>query len=322
MHLQRGQSMVEYTVVVTAVVAALLMTPVSDDLNAIELLLRSVKRNYEGYSYNISGVHYYEPNERAASSAGESSVPFNFQALESTSANIASVDPGPDLLDYEPSPLRSNPSIVTDANGAVIGTVTTNGDVINDSGDVIASVAGGTAIDSYGTQVGYVGYNVIDSTNTVRPIEAFIQKSMNGRVLAVYFGYLLDGVLYDRFTLRRIGEFSSSSVAGGELNLIDGGSVVVTREETVARVFDYNAFITGGARSEIGLSTIRGAGTQTESFDFYEQTAVDGDGLLANDYQFDGAIVIDDLRLGCVCVFENTAAVAAGTPFGILLREQ
>jgi Flp pilus assembly pilin Flp len=60
---QRGQAMVEYTVVVAALVTAVMITPVSGDMNAIEWLLRTMKNNYEGYSFNISGVQYYEPEK-------------------------------------------------------------------------------------------------------------------------------------------------------------------------------------------------------------------------------------------------------------------
>ncbi|MFT5033509.1 MAG: hypothetical protein ACI89D_000682 [Bermanella sp.] len=60
---QSGQSMVEYIIVVAALVTALLMTPVKngEHANAIEWLMSSIENNYQGYSKSVSGVHYYEP---------------------------------------------------------------------------------------------------------------------------------------------------------------------------------------------------------------------------------------------------------------------
>jgi Flp pilus assembly pilin Flp len=59
---QSGQAMVEYIVVVAAIVTALIMAPKSD---ALEDLVSVLKNNYSGYSYSISGVHYYEPSSKA-----------------------------------------------------------------------------------------------------------------------------------------------------------------------------------------------------------------------------------------------------------------
>ena len=49
--------MAEYTVVVGAIVAALL-TPFSDGRNAIEMLEKAVVDNYRGYSYSVSLSEY------------------------------------------------------------------------------------------------------------------------------------------------------------------------------------------------------------------------------------------------------------------------
>ncbi len=49
--------MAEYTVVVGAIVAALL-TPFSDGRNAIEMLEQAITKNYRGYSYAVSLSEY------------------------------------------------------------------------------------------------------------------------------------------------------------------------------------------------------------------------------------------------------------------------
>ncbi len=63
---QQGQSMVEYTVVVMALITALIM-PLPDALrrdgappgeNAVESLERAIRDNYQGYSYAVSMSEY------------------------------------------------------------------------------------------------------------------------------------------------------------------------------------------------------------------------------------------------------------------------
>lgn len=56
--------MVEYIIVTVALVTALLMVPVNDQSeNCLEYLLRVVRENYQGYSFSLSSVQYYEPEE-------------------------------------------------------------------------------------------------------------------------------------------------------------------------------------------------------------------------------------------------------------------
>lgn len=68
--LQRGQAYVEYLIVTSVIVAALMTGfPGPDDPSAVERLVNAIKRTYSGYSYGISVAELPDEND-APSGAG------------------------------------------------------------------------------------------------------------------------------------------------------------------------------------------------------------------------------------------------------------
>ncbi len=133
---ERGQSMVEYTIVTSALVLALFYatTAECDGYDScVSKLLTVMHDNYDGYSASITAVQQY-PDVNLASPVTSDIETIN----EPSSPPDSDGGTGSGGGSLPTAPAISETQILTDANtNQLLGTIQSDGSVINEAGDVV-----------------------------------------------------------------------------------------------------------------------------------------------------------------------------------------
>jgi len=211
-----GQAMVEYIVVVTALVTALLMVRVDNndgrgEVNVVEWLMDVMKGNQQGYAHSISAVQSYGDFPEAEAPFGGASSPNN----ENPDTPPVTGYPTPRPPGLPATNAVSRASVVR-AGGRDIGTINSDGVVFDFDGNRIGETddEGTIVFDNGDSDVDYDEYYVrtaiIDGDGDSVEPSAIVQ---GGKVVG--FAYESDdGVFVDNPGVST-GTFSKVELEGG-----------------------------------------------------------------------------------------------------------
>lgn len=174
---EAGQANVEYVVVTAALVFALMQpyTPTgtfkcpggANSCNVLQILAQAMRDRYEGYSYAMSASEYpmplinYQPSTPTPPCGGRTPCGAPFPPGGGSGGGVDIRDANGDVIGYAIG------SKAFDNQGKEIGTVSSDGTVLDDNGNVIGStgfggVGGGTlvAVDKNGNVMGKLDNNL------------------------------------------------------------------------------------------------------------------------------------------------------------------